>query len=358
MTKSRLLLLAFYIAGLLGAAVFVITKSESLMYHFTAAMYDDGDLYRFAKVRHFKVPMPAPVAPDEDAEPMQLDTVSLFIIGDSFIEANAGHPALPLQLSSALHVPIHAVQAGESTAYFNPLYLFKKGGVTRGKPRLVILERVERYIIDEFGYPLDDDPDIATSAESVVKSDWEIVQRRWFADAEKNYQIFLTSSSVTSPVIELWNTAMFSLLGRISEKTPVYSLNPPFLFYDEEVTHDRTCGFYYPHPDSLIDTIAGNLAQLRDILKERYNTDLMFMPIPNPYTLYHTFINSDPYDQFLPRLEKALNKRGVATVDLYEPFKASKEILYFPTDSHWNADGVNVALRVLMETMKRTNDKR
>jgi hypothetical protein len=285
---------------------------------------------------------------------MDLDTVSVFVIGDSFIESSRGHQPFPRQLSQALHVPIHSVQAGESTMYFNPLYLFRKCGVTRKGRRIVLLERVERYIIDDFAYPLDEDADLKAPAEPVAdQASWDVIQRRWFTDAEKNYQIFLTGSFITSPAVELWNTAMFSALGRISEKTPVYSLTPPFLFYEEEVAHNRTCGFYYPHSDSLIDDIADVLATLNERLKVEYDADLIFMPIPNAYTLYHKFINADPYDQFIPRLDSALNKRGVATADLYTPFTTTNEILYFPTDSHWNARGVSIALRVVLDRIRQ-----
>ncbi|MEO8167897.1 MAG: hypothetical protein ABI623_06600, partial [bacterium] len=168
-------------------------------------------------------------------------------------------------------------------------------------------------------------------------------EERIFTKAEQNYQIFLTSSSITSPVVELYKTGVFHLMGEISGMTPVYSLHPPFLFYYEETNRDET-SFYYNHSDSLISGIADNLEMLNETMQARFNTTLVFMPVPNKYTIYHKFVNNDPYDDFLPRLCNEVERRGVRTVRLYERFIGSKEILYFPTDSHWNAAGMNIAL--------------
>ena len=346
----KALLYIFYGAGLLGLAVFIITKNEYLMTELTRSMNENGDLYRFARVRQFKVPFPAEVYPDEEIGLSNLDSIRVFMIGDSFMESCRGHQALPVELSAALAEPIHVVQAGDSTEYFNPLYLFKKARITKGPPRIVILERVERYIIDNFSDPMEDDPRI--EPETPAPSGWGAFERRWFTGAERNYEVLLTSSSITAPVIELWNTACFTVLGRISEMTPVYSLNPPFLFYEEEVSRVKLNSFYAPHPDSSVEEIADYIAAVRSTLQKRYNTELVFMAIPNSYTIYHKFVNNDIYDNYLPRLEKYLNQRGVRTIDLYERYIDSKEIVYFPTDSHWNALGCEIALHETLRQLR------
>ena len=360
MKKGRFLLYIFYVSGLLGLAVFIISKNEYLMFKATERMYDEGDLYRFAKVRHFKVPTPVDEYSDEDITSPDLDSVSVFMIGDSFLGSSRGHKSLPTQLSEALGGYVHTVQAGDSTQYFNPMYLFKKGHVRNSGPRVLILERVERYIVDEFMDPFDEDPQLdSTITPPEGRSGWDVVERRWFTDAEKNYQILLTNSRVTAPLIELWNTACFSVLGRISEQTPVYSMTPPFLFYEEEVVRGKNTSFYYPHTDSLLARIADNIVLMSETMKSRYNTDLLFMAIPNSYTLYHKFINNDAYDGFVPRLEDELEKRGVKTVKLYQKFLDSNDVLYFPTDSHWNAKGVAIALNQIVErlhTLGRNRD--
>ena len=218
MKKNEPLLYIFYAAGIIGLGVFIVTKNEYLMTKATETMYDDGDLYRFVKVRHFKVPMPDYEFPDGEDTTENLEAVQVFMIGDSFLESSRGHQALPVQLSEALDEHVYAVQAGDSTQYFNPMYFFKKEGITNSPSKVLILERVERYIVDEFIDPFDEYPGVAPQVASVNdESGWETFERRWFTDAEKNYEILLTSSSVTAPIIELWNTICCSVLGRISE---------------------------------------------------------------------------------------------------------------------------------------------
>ena len=53
----KALLYIFYFAGILGLMAFFITKNEYLMSELTRSMNEDGDLYRFARVRQFKVPL-------------------------------------------------------------------------------------------------------------------------------------------------------------------------------------------------------------------------------------------------------------------------------------------------------------
>ncbi len=69
-------------------------------------------------------------------------------------------------------------------------------------------------------------------------------------------------------------------------------------------------------------------------------------------SIYHKFVHNDVYDNFLPRLCNETERRGVRTIRLYERFVDSKEILYFPTDSHWIGAGVNIALEVATRVLR------
>ena len=152
-------------------------------------------------------------------------------------------------------------------------------------------------------------------------------------------------------------TFAFRWFGIISNATPVYSLNHPFLFYVEETTGQET-GYYFPHSDSVIVAIAENLEMMNDALQRHYNAQLVFMPIPNKYTIYHTLVNSDTYDDFLPRLCGEAERRGVRTIQLFQRFKDSKDILYFPTDSHWNERGMMIALDETLKVLRSLHEER
>lgn len=347
MIKEHVLRYGLYLAGILALGAFVIAKNESLMELATQQAYRNGDLYRLALVRDFKVDIPD-LGESQDTGSARWSNQRIIFIGDSFSETCRGHRRLPEMIGSAAHEPVYHVTGNNFPEYFNPLYLFKEKHIGSDKKRIVILERVERYILSTFGDELDVNPVVPESTAATVSS-FTSFQERWFTHAEQQYQFLLQSSGLTTPLLEAWNTTLFHFLGKISGETPVYSLHPPFLFYADETVPDSASSFYFAHPDGLVEMIADNIAELQQTLADRYNAELVFMPVPSKYTLYHSLLNNDPYDNFLPRLCAALKKRGVKTVDLYERFAASNDTLYFPTDSHWNAKGAALAL---MQTMK------
>lgn len=78
---------------------------------------------------------------------------------------------------------------------------------------------------------------------------------------------------------------------------------------------------------------------------------MVFMGIPSKYTIYHTLLNNDPYNNFLPRLYKGLEERGVPCISLYEDYIGKKEVLYYGTDTHWNEKGLSIAINNTVELL-------
>jgi hypothetical protein len=352
MSKEKILLYAFYAAAVVALIAFVVTKSETLMYFATRGMFDNGDLYRFTKVRFFKTPYPAPLREAAEEPQMDPDSADIILIGDSFMEICRGFEPFPRQLAERTGMAVYPVYAGQAPDYFDPVYFCWRHNLDPEKKRTIVLERVERYIINSYLTPMDEDTSsFRELAGDEDETTWEELRERWFTGAERNYEVLLSSSDVTSPLVEAWNTFRFSVFGYISDETPSYSLAPPFLFYEEETSPVRKTSFYYPHSDSLVEQIAGNIAAMRDSLKSEYNADLVFMPVPSAYTLYHTLINNDVYDDYLPRLCRRLEEKGVRTIPLYEKFRQSKEVLYFSVDTHWNGAGVKIALDQTLDAL-------
>ncbi len=344
MTKDRILLALIYIAGALSLLIFIITKNEALMTAATQDMGKYGDLYRLTRVKMFKTDLPDPVCDETGTIDGDPDTAPVVMIGDSFLETCRGHDPLPAAVSEKLNQDVATVYAGNEPDYFNPVYFCWKNGMTQDRKRIIVLERTERYILSQYrSRPLLGEVAFRRMSQKQETGWWDVVRRRWFTKAEMNYSIFFNNCDYLTPFIELWNTYRFKTFGAISDETPVYSLHPPFLFYEEEALPGLPTSFYYPHSDSTVGQIALNISLMSAALKSRYNAELVFMPIPSAYTLYHGFVNNDPYDNFIPRLCSQLEQRGVRTIRLYDVFRKSGEILFFPTDSHWNAAGARLA---------------
>ncbi len=108
----------------------------------------------------------------------------------------------------------------------------------------------------------------------------------------------------------------------------------------------------YDFTSDEIESYASNLATLADNLKETFNLEMIFMAVPNKYTLYSGKVNNDLYKGFIPDLQDALDRKGVKYVDLYSNFSKASEVLYYGTDTHWNKLGVDRALELTLASMK------
>ncbi|MGD2035569.1 MAG: hypothetical protein PVF73_10965, partial [Bacteroidales bacterium] len=86
--------------------------------------------------------------------------------------------------------------------------------------------------------------------------------------------------------------------------------------------------------------------------KKYYNMELVYLPLPAKYTLYHNIINDDTYNGLLPKIFNGLDDRGVRYVNIYNEFKNSDTLLYYRTDSHWNEKGIEIAYNKLIDYIK------
>ncbi len=77
---------------------------------------------------------------------------------------------------------------------------------------------------------------------------------------------------------------------------------------------------------------------------------------PNKASLYPQFLPPALQGQAAPQaytapVAEALAGQGVAYADLFAPFRAQEEILYFATDSHWTNQGAALAHDVLLQAL-------
>jgi hypothetical protein len=178
------------------------------------------------------------------------------------------------------------------------------------------------------------------------------------SNSEDLYTVLLQGSNLTSRIYSEIATIKFDLFGYISDKTPVYSLDQfsvPVLFYKQTV-NDQPTSFYFNHTDDLIKTYVDNIADLSEKLLKYYNLKLILVPVPNKFTIYVKKIRPfDKYDNFLPRLHRELDARGIKNVNLYDDYISSDTLLYYGTDSHWNKKGVDIAVQKILEEIRHEN---
>jgi hypothetical protein len=361
--KNKRLLIVFYLVGAMSLVLFTITKSAYLMDKLTISGTPYGNLYKNCRVDVFKIPKEPTKPPPDTYNRTPIDDCDIIVIGDSFVSSCPGHYYYGVELSQRMNVPVFQLEIKPDL-----FYELNRSGISYvEKERLFLFESGESGIIKNFSALPDlrpvriepaDDETLPFKEDSFFLK----IRKRWFVGTEKNYSYFIKNNIIIESLVDRYYSFLFHRFGIISDLTPVYSLDPPMLF-ESRVLGRQITSYYYPHTDRLIRRLADNIKTVSDSLKVLYNVRFIFMGIPDKYTLYHTFVNDDPYDNYLPRLNRALKDRGIPVVDLYEPFKTqhSTKILYHPSDNHWVSEGVEIALQetvpVLNELLRERDEQ-
>lgn len=354
--KQKSLLVLARVLGLAAAGVLAVAKCPYTRV-MAAVTRDDspfGDLYVDAKLTPFKIRLPDHVGTLEQSDPAGSSGYRLFAMGDSYMPENRGHEPFPRLLSLKLGEPVFF----NSWRPAGPLCLFageepKTGG---GAKRVLLLERAERYMTDMArAEPCPRAAPPENAARRGARKAFDMV----FKDSEERLRYLLLNSVVTAPLVERWNTELYVRFGILPDLTPVVSTAPPFLFSRLETDPGLASSYYAPHDDALVAAIADNVAAFASRLRAEHGVELVFMPVPNKYTLYHRFARpDDAYNGFLPRLYAQLERRHVRYIDLYHPFLASPKLVYFPTDGHWNGAGVDLALDEAVRAVRDVRARR
>ncbi len=359
MDFNRQRLLLFGIRGL-GIFSFIILLVAKCPYArvLNSLCVDDmvyGNTYRDAKLRPFKVRLPDPVG-DVPAisDPKRPGAHRLFFIGDCASQAHYGMKALVLQLSERLREPIYYDHLDD---LLNPACLFQEEAPHSQAPgRVLVVDSVEFALVRRLSKSRPCPAPVSAKArpfESWAPVVWSNkIINVLFLDIERRLHFLLTNSKLTAPFVESWNTALFARFCLLPASEPMVSLAPPFLFSSTETSPILSSSFYAPHDDALVLTIAKNLEEISNTLRSQYNVELIFLPVPNKFTIYHRFVTADRYDNFLPRLDEELRRRGVRTVRLYEPFLRSQEFVYHPSDSNWNRYGASITLEEVVRAIE------
>lgn len=108
--------------------------------------------------------------------------------------------------------------------------------------------------------------------------------------------------------------------------------------------------------DTELTMAAENLALMQESVIAR-GGQFLFTIAPNKNSLYPDnmpdYIPHQPETSNAARLPAALAEAGVAYADLFSPFRARPEPLYFSTDSHWTHRGAALAADTLLTALGR-----
>ncbi len=307
-----------------------------------------GELYYFSMINHFReegLP-PAERKFEHSAKQSSVEDCEILVFGDSFFEFSR-HKQFPEKLADDFHKKVHFVNND------HPLDYLSSVGYRDTIPKLVLLERVERYLPVSFReeqvFPAEDAQNI--DADSPLDY---VFGKLFYKPSEELYDVMLKRSYLTTDLYSFFATLKFDLYGKISSLTPEYLVedDTSWLFYHDQVNEERT-SFYYQHTREQMDSIADHMMNLATVLQDTFNMQLVYLPIPAKYTLYHNLINDDAYNEFLPRLYRELDERNVKNISVYDDFARSDTLLYYRTDSHWNQAGIDIAYEKTLLYLRR-----
>ena len=89
---------------------------------------------------------------------------------------------------------------------------------------------------------------------------------------------------------------------------------------------------------------------------ESRGAQFLFTVAPNKNSLYNNAMPVYPVPDGpsnAEALQQELEKAGVHYLDLFEVFAGTDEVLYFPTDSHWNGKGAALAADAILNALGR-----
>jgi hypothetical protein len=150
----------------------------------------------------------------------------------------------------------------------------------------------------------------------------------------QNMEFNLFNYNFIIPMFECKAALNYYVFNRASGDV-VISDDRNFLFLKSTVTRTDSTSSYGPLTAEDITRLVGNLNTIYDHFRAEGFAEIYLSIIPNSPTINQPqgYNNMIPLIQYDPRLR-------MKYVDAYAAFRATKEVLYRPGDTHWNKKGL------------------
>jgi hypothetical protein len=330
---------------LLSAGLFVLLSSKlhvigdlliipGLDYYTFNKTVRYGDLYRMSRVSEFKeeIPYPPPELIFNTME--ESDVISA---GDSFFQIPINGLMFAAALEKLCGKKVYDATQIDEEYCKRPAGVLELAGYTADsalfKEKIFLLECVERYSPERAKSKY-----LASSKEVAVKYLSLSVNILSFISADE----WLQSSFLLKAPLEFKADTYFRLFNRLPADASVHTLKPPMLFYneDKEFAENKIDSVY-------IEDVANSIKKLSSLLKEKYNLVLLYVVIPDKYSLYGSYVNPEfQYNGYIPKLTESLKSKGVYTIDTYTLLKQNSynDLLFYRSDTHFNVRGRDLLL--------------
>jgi hypothetical protein len=173
----------------------------------------------------------------------------------------------------------------------------------------------------------------------------------------RDIEYLLEHSVLTHGAVRSYNNARFRYLRQVTPRIGAWSEHPRMLFHVDAVKFHGVA-----KPEADIRSHAGHIVRLRDVLREKHNITLVYLVIPSKYSIYFDYAGRHAtYDGFVPKVTALLEREGVLTCDLvtlyqeYRKATGDRELLYYPSDTHYNLLGKELMLDKLIGLVREAD---
>jgi len=305
-----------------------------------------GDIYQLCKITKFMEKIP--LIKHKQTKHSIYDA-SIITLGDSFFESSLASDKFSVELEKILAIPVFNIN--NTGAYFlsqvdMPLAFFETIKFVKGQRKILVLETVERYSIDR-AKKYNRSP----NAKSTVKVSNENSVKKIFNVSGIEY--FYKNNLVTGRIYSLIQNIRFDLLGITDASCTYFRQTPDNIYLREDIDFNRS-----RKDDQTITEIVDYIARLSETLKDKYNIQLVYVIIPNKYSLYSSRIG-EKYDNYIPRVVSELTKRHVIAVDIFTAYSQymsdyPRVQLYFNGDTHYNNTGKRIVLQEVSKAIRKS----
>jgi hypothetical protein len=301
--------------------------------------YRFGDLYRLSSLPQFKTlvqPCSGPTPFPDTAR------TQLYVLGDSFTEpgrlAKEDLPVRSLRYFHWDHALDQAVQL--DTTYRNVLLIesverhLRQHAETSPTRNIVILG-------DTSG----------TGGQEPQRTSWGRVLIGWIKSPgiEERLETTLFSQSLFLWFREWKATLTQTLFNRHNDKVAL-ARNGQAIYSELEVTNPANSAFV-PLTDGYIDTLVTNLNAAANHYRRAGFDKVVLSIIPNKVSILEPNRGPMPYNRLLERVQGHPNL-NVPVVDVYTPYRQSRQPVYELGDTHWNCTGRQIWLEQIQKALK------
>lgn len=300
---------------------------------------DGGDLYQMVRIREFREPMP-----NETTTPpvfgVAPESTKILLIGDSHSRFARGDSSLTARLSGQLDGFRSVSATILHPRFFDPSDLVRQQRIRAGSIKVVIWESAERTIPDVV---LGKIPQSFHAWDTTWRFDAiqaaRTIKTTWFTGSEAGYQFLVMNSVATRDLVGMWNGVRYHLAGELPGSIGAADLGTKQLFLAEELARfkprpgEMPTSFLQARDSTMVERIADGLLDASRRLEADFGAKLVVVPVPAKASLLHRQLGME-YDDFLPRLHRALERRGIRSIDTWDALMALGDRAVLRTDTH------------------------